>query len=253
MIPLSFPVNSFYIATLFYLASLVFYSLSGKRPALSFLGLGLFVNLISEISGRLLTWPYCNMFSEPFFLPLCISAISFLLIILRREREGLAIVPIIVLFSFIAIFFSESYYPPFTIMSRSIHSHLFHLFAFISHACFLSGAYIAALLVFKKRRDDISHRIIIWGFALSCMAGFFGMIWSYLGRSDIVSWNHYYFHSIALWLYYAGFLHLHMTKRWGRKKRVWILMAGFLLIFYFDYLPQIGGMHMPGILDVELY
>lgn len=97
------------------------------------------------------------------------------------------------------------------------------------------------------------YRLIIWGFACLCTAGLAGMVWSYLGRADVVSWNHYYFHSIAIWFYYVGFLHLHLTRGWGQKRKAWVLLGGVLLILSFDYLPQIGGIHAPGVLDARLY
>ncbi len=253
LISLSFPINSFYIAALFYVASLAFFFFSREGLAKSFLVLGFIVHTISETGGRYLIWPYCNMFAEPFFMPLCLAGISFILIIFKRDKHGLSMVPIIVLFSCLAIFFSEGYYPPFTLMSKSMYAHLFHLFVFIAHGLLIAGAYLAIRSVFVKERYDISYRVVIWGFAFLCLAGLFGMVWSYMGRSDVVSWNHYYFHSIAIWFYYVGFLHLHLTRGWDQKRKAWILLGGVLLIFYFDYLPQIGGIHLPGVLDARLY
>ncbi len=49
----------------------------------------------------------------------------------------------------------------------------------------------AGLAVCWKGRDGMPYRLIIWGFAFLCTAGLFGMTWSYMGRSDVVSWNHY--------------------------------------------------------------
>jgi len=249
----SFPPNCFYIAAAFYLAAAIFHLLSMEKSALCFLGGGLLINMLSEIAARLFIWPYCNMFAEPFFLPLCLSIISLILIVLSKAKDGLSLLPLIALLSLIAIFFSEGYYPPFTILSKSIHSHLFHLFAFISHCCLIAGAYLAVWSLAGKISDDIAYQIIIWGFAFLSLGGLFGMLWSYMGRSDFVSWNHYYFHSIAIWLYYAGFLHLHLLKGWDQNKKTWMLAGGAIMIFYLDYLPQIGRMHIPGVLDGGLY
>ena len=253
MISLTLPIKSFYIATFFYLASFIFYILYKKRLALSFLGLGLFINILSETIGRLFMWPYCNMFAEPFFLPLCFSALSFILISLKKEKEGLLIIPLVVIFSLIPIFCSEGYFSPFFINSKSISSHLFHLFNFIAHACFLSGAYLAIFIILGKLKEGTAHHLAIWGFVFYSLAGFFGMLWNYLGYADTISWDHYYFHSVAIWFYYSGFLHLYLLRIWGQKKRAWFLFGGFLLIFYFDYLPQIGAINLPRFLNADLY
>ena len=247
-------------------------------------------------------WPYCNMFAEPFFLPWCFSAISFILVLSKKEKEGLSIIPLVVIFSAAAILCSEGYFTSFTLKSKSIFSHIFHLFNFIAHACFISGGYLAILTIIKNIhalqlqqgikippnpplkkggrlnhsllikgkipanpplvkggrgdfpvKEDVSRHLVIWGFAFYCIAGAFGMLWNYLSWSDTISWNHYYFHSVAIWFYYAGFLHLHLLRRWDLKKRAWIILGGALLVLCFDYLPQIGGIHLQGVFDAALY
>jgi len=253
VISLAFPLKSFYIAAAFYLAGAIFHLLSMERPALCLLGAGLLINMISEIAGRVFIWPYCNMFAEPFFLPLCVAAVSLILIVSGTAKDGLSLLPLVVLFSLVAVFFSEGYYPPFTMLSKSIHAHLFHLFAFVAHGCLITGAYLAVCSLAGKRRDGIPYQMIIWGFAFMSVSGMFGMLWSYAGRSDTVSWNHYYFHSTAIWLYYAGFLHLHLLKGWDQKKKVWLLLGGAIMICCFDYLPQIGRMHIPRVFNGGLY
>ncbi len=253
MITLTFPIETFYIAALVYGAAFLCSLLQLRRLAVFCLVTAFAVNMVSEGSGRYLIRPYCNMFAEPFFLPLALAAIALILVLLKRERQGLSLLAPVVLFAGLAIFFSEGYYPPFTLMSKSIYAHLFHLFVFIAHGLLIAGAYLALLAVYRQRRDEISSRLIIWGFAFLCTAGLFGMVWSYMGRSDVVSCNHYYFHSIAIWFYYVGFLHLHLVRGWGQKGRAWALLGGGLLILFFDYLPQIGGIHGPGVLDARLY
>ncbi|MBW1966072.1 MAG: hypothetical protein JRI71_09315 [Deltaproteobacteria bacterium] len=253
MITLRFPIETFYIAILIYGITLLCYLLKLKQLSILSLVTAFVVNMISEVSGRYLIWPYCNMFSEPFFLPLCLAGICLILIIPKRDEQALSMVFMIVLFSCMAVFFSEGYYPPFTLMSKSIYAHLFHLFVFIAHGLLIAGAYLAIHSVFKKKRDEAPYQMIIWGFAFLCTAGLFGMVWSYLGRSDVISWNHYYFHSIAIWFYYVGFLHLHLIKGWDQRRKAWILLGGAFLIFSFDYLPQIGGIHIPEVLNARLY
>ncbi len=252
MTSLTFPIETYYLAVLLYGITVPFSIMKKERLSVFLLKTAFAVNLVSEVSGRYLIWPFCNMFSEPFFLPLCLAGISLVLTV-RKRQEALSLVPLIAALSLAAVLFSEGYYPPFTLMSKSIYAHLFHFFVFIAHGFLIAGAYFAICSVFLSKRDYISYHTIAWGFAFLCTAGLFGMIWSYVGRSDVISWNHYYFHSIAIWFYYAGFLHLHLTKYWNQKTRAWLLAGGFLLIFFFDYLPQIGGIHAPGVLNTKLY
>jgi len=253
MINLSFPIEVYYLSVLFYGMTFLFSLMKMKRFCIIFLRVAFMVNLISEVSGRYLVWPFCNMFSEPFFLPLCLSGTSLVLIGCKRQQEAFLIVPLVVLFSIIPVFFSEGYYPPFTLMSRSIYAHLFHLCAFVSHGLLITGAYLALLSLFLRIEYGLIYRLVAWGFALLCTAGMFGMLWSYVGRSDVISWNHYYFHSIAIWFYYVGFLHLHLTMGWNQKRKALVLLGGAFLILWFDYLPQIGGIHAPGVLNANLY
>jgi len=253
MISLSFPVETFYVALIFYSVSSLFYFSRYRELSLFFLFCGFLTNLISEISGRLIITPFCNMFSEPFFLPLFTSTFSLFLFIVGRREEALSLIPLTAILALIAGFFSEGYYPPFTIMSKSIYAHIFHLLVFTSHGLFIAAAYLSTQSLIKRRSDGFSWTVMALGFSLLCISGLFGMMWSYMGRGDLISWNHYYFHSIALWFYYVGILHLSFTRNWRDGERVALLWGGILLIFVFDYLPQIGGIHAPSILNTNIY
>ena len=233
------PIKTFYIATSFYAFSF-FLSFFEKRISNIFLSIGLFINLASEAIGRYLTWPFCNMFSEPYFLPIIFSS-YYLLKISLKIREDRIMKGFILISSLIPSFFSEGYYPPYTLMSKSIYAHIFHLFLFIAHGLLFLSAYRATFL-----KED-AYSLATYGFFSLCIAGLFGMIWSYVGRGDIISWNYFYFENIAIWFYYLAFFHL-------RPKKVsFYLFIGALLIFFFDYLPQVGGINSMGILYERLH
>jgi len=254
MYDLVIPIRLFQLSALFYGLSVLFVLIRFSRSAVISMGVGLLINLLSDIHGRYLIWPYCNMFNEPFFLPLFLSFLSLYLLFKGIEREGLLFIPLVFFFSLIAIFCFESYYPPFTMMSKSIYSHLFNLSIFISHGLLIGCSYLAFIyLIRRDTPDHLLQRLTVWGFSFLSISGMFGMIWSYLGRADPVSWNHYYFHSIAIWFFYVGYLHLRLLKEWNDHRSLWILIGGALLILYFDYLPQIGRFHLSGVLDETVY
>jgi len=235
MIGLDTPIKTFYLATSLYAFSFLL-SFFEKRISNVFLAIGLIINLVSEAAGRYLTWPFCNMFSEPYFLPIIFSSYYLL-----KDRKDRIMQGFILISSLIPSLFSEGYYPPYTLMSKSIYAHIFHLFLFTAHALLFLSAYRA---IFSK---EDAYSLATYGFFLLCIAGFFGMIWSYVGRGDIISWNYFYFENIAIWFYYLAFFHL-------RPKRILFhLLMGASLILFFDYLPQIGGINSMGILYERLH
>ncbi len=236
---LFFPVKFFYIASTFYFIGFLFYIFRLTKISIIFLLIGFSANLTSEIFGRYITWPFCNMFSEVFFLPLSLCVIILILIKLGK-KEGLHLYFLIVTFCFIALFLSEGYYPPFTLMSKSIYAHLFHLFLFIAHSLLISSGFMAILSLLKLHQS-VSTKLMLWGYAVLSIAGLFGMIWSYMGRGDVISWNHYFFHSIGIWVYYTAVLHVHLIKGWNETKRSWLLIGGVILILWLDILPQLGS------------
>ena len=249
MFELSFPLKTYFLATFIY-ALAFFISFFKEKLSYLLLFFGLLVNLVSEISGRSIIWPYCNMFSEPYFLPLFFSAASLSIPSLRKEIKTSTF--LVFISSLIPVFFSEGYYPPFTLMSKSIFSHLFHLFLFIGHGFMFISAYFALLCFFKNKDYRASvYRYSAIGFFILCITGTFGMIWSYVGRCDVISWNHYYFHSVGIWFYYMSIFHLYSKERLN-KKALFLFVAGSILIFVFDYIPQIGGIHKPT-LNERLY
>ena len=248
MLELSFPLKTYLLATLIYTLSFIT-SFFKKRLSYLLLFSGSFVNIISEISGRLITWPYCNMFSEPYFLPLFFSASTLIIPSLRKEIKSSTF--LVFVSSLIPVFFSEGYYPPFTAMSKSIFSHLFHLSLFIGHGFLFISAYFALLCLFNRDYRELVYRYTAIGFFILCITAIFGMMWSYVGRCDVISWNHYFFHSVGIWFYYISLFHLYARERIS-KKGLLLFIGGAFLVFIFDYIPQIGEAHKPVIYE-KLY
>ncbi len=252
MITLSFPVKVFYIAAVAYGIGFICFVLRQKIWAIIFLVIGLISNFLSDLTGRILILPFCNMFSETFFIPIVVSVVILILIFLKKS-EALWLYPIVVFFALVSIFFSEGYYPPFTFMSKSIFAHIFHFLIFVAHSFLFCSGGISLVSILLNKQESSSYIFLVLGYSFLCLGGFFGMVWSFVGRGDVISWNHYFFHSIALWLYYSAILHLHLLRNWGLRGRAWGVVGGALLILWLDILPQIGGIHLPGILNIKIY
>ena len=250
---LTLPIKTFYLASLIYGAVFIFLIFKRRKLSVFMLAAAFLIHLFSDLFGRYLIWPYCNVMGEPFFLPLCLAALTLIVFFLGCCEEGLCMIPLIIIFSFCGVFFTEGFYPSFNIYNRGLFPQLFHLFQIIAHAFLFAGAWISIFIVIKNKQADISLSLITWGFCFYTVAGLFGMLWNYQKMAETISWNHFYFHSTAIWFFYAGYLHLGIIKQWAINKRAMVLVGGSLLIFWFDYLPQIGQIHLPGICNVELY
>ena len=247
-LPANTSINIFYLAAVFYAASLIVLPLQKKAWSVAFLCLGLAANLVSTIIRHFSVWPLLPMYAEPFFLPGCIAIMAVVLICFKKTEQGLYIIPLIIIFALIGIFFPNDFYLP-ILQSKTIFSHIFFLFTTIAHACFGAGAVQALLFIFRKDEGEspVFSQFIIWGFFCYSLALFSVEVWSYLGWSSPVVWtNHLLTSSAATWFYYACFLHLHLLKRCRIEHRAAFVVAGFILVFFFNYLPETGKFRMPG-------
>ena len=247
ILPANISINIFYLAAVFYAASLIVLPLPKKAWSVVFLCIGLAANLVSTIIRHLSIWPLLPMYAEPFFLPVCIAMMAVVLICFKKTEQGLYIVPLIIIFALIGVFFPNDFYLP-ILQSRTIFSHIFFLFTTIAHACFGAGAVLALLFIFRKDKGErpVFSKFIIWGFSCYSLALFSVQVWSYLGWSSPVVWTNYILtSSAATWFYYACFFHLHLLKRWRVEHRAAFVVAGFILVFFFNYLPETGRFRMP--------
>ena len=90
---------------------------------------------------------------------------------------------------------------------------------------------------------------IIWGYAFWTLSLFSGEIWSYLGWGTPVVWDDASFTTVmAIWFYYACFLHLHLLKSWDRKKIALFAFAGLPVIIFINFYTEMGRFCFPEIL-----
>ncbi|RLA97477.1 MAG: hypothetical protein DRG83_15805 [Deltaproteobacteria bacterium] len=75
---------------------------------------------------------------------------------------------------------------------------------------------------------------------------FSGELWSYLGWGNPVVWDDATIvMSMATWFYYVALLHLYLLKPWDARKRAYAAVAGLLLVFVFNVLPNLGSFRIP--------
>ena len=247
--PATFSVNCFYLATIFYGMSLMFFLFSKRKLSISIFFSAFFLHTLSQISrafftGVLIIRP---VFGEPFFLPWCIALLSLIIIFcLKREKEGSSIIFLVFSLCLVALLLPKGISPPF-LKSKTIFADLFFLFEVIAHASFGIGAWLALLFILEKspREDRLFSDFIIWGFALYTVSQVVGAVWAYLGWSSPFMWSDRHLQSVVIWLYYSCFLHLFLLKEWNLKKRAYFGLSGFVLVLFFVYFSQISEMHMP--------
>ena len=234
-------MNCFYFATILYGVSLIFFLLSKRKPSIFIFSLAFFVHTVSQISRGFFTGPLIirPIFKEPFFLPWCIAMLALILIFsLKREKEGSSLILPVFLLCFIALFLPGEVFPHF-LKSRTIFPDLFFLFEVLAYGFFGVGAWLALLVLLEKvpPKDRLFSSFIICGFAFYTVAQILGAIWAYLGWSSPFLWGDRHLKSVAVWVYYACFLHLFLLKRWNLKKSSYFVLIGFgfILIELFTY------------------
>lgn len=81
--------------------------------------------------------------------------------------------------------------------------------------------------------DDISYRGIALGFPLFTLGGLlFAMIWAQEAWGRFWGWDPKEVWALIMWLTYAGYLHLRMTRGWRGAKTAWLAIIGFVVVLF---------------------
>lgn len=138
---------------------------------------------------------------------------------------------------------------------------------FIGYGCFsiaamLSIAYLlydyiehhhpqSALLVHipnKALLDEVIYKVITLGFAFFTVATILGALWAAEAWGGYWSWDPKETWALIVWLNYAAWLHMHMTKGWRGVGMAWWSIIG-LFITLFAFLGVnifLSGLHSYG-------
>jgi len=96
--------------------------------------------------------------------------------------------------------------------------------------------------------DDITHKIILFGFIWLTAGIISGAVWANSAWGTYWSWDPKETWSLITWFVYASALHARFTRGWGAKRIAWISIIGFLAVIFTYYGVNflLSGLHSYG-------
>lgn len=247
----------FKIAALFYLVAAPLPFLSPRLSGAVRLTLipGILANLAAVWLRYYRAWPMLPMHLGPIALPLCLALLIGALMSVKKSSLSptalRSVLLMLALFSLSAVLFPMDFYLPF-IQSLSPFAHGFIALGALGKACFvLSSAFgVSALYELKKGGENGAlENAFFWGalgYAFWTVSLFCGELWSYLGWGTPVVWEDAaLLTTMATWFFYTCYLHLQLTKAWSAKGRAYYAAAGFLAVFVYTCVPELGPFRSP--------
>ncbi|MCP4688449.1 MAG: c-type cytochrome biogenesis protein CcsB [Desulfobacterales bacterium] len=93
--------------------------------------------------------------------------------------------------------------------------------------------------------DDLTHRMVMFGFLFLTIGIITGSVWANSARGTYWSWDPKETWSLITWFVYATLLHVRITLSWRGDRIAWLSILGFaaVLFTYFgvNYLPGLHG------------
>ena len=107
---------------------------------------------------------------------------------------------------------------------------------------------LLATLPSLKVIDDITHKIILFGFIWLSGGIISGAVWANSAWGTYWSWDPKETWSLITWFIYASALHARFTRGWGGKRIAWIAIIGFLAVIFTYYGVNflLSGLHSYG-------
>lgn len=96
--------------------------------------------------------------------------------------------------------------------------------------------------------DDITYKVIALGFAFFTIATFLGAVWAAEAWGSYWNWDPKEAWALIVWLNYAGWLHLRLTKGWRGTPMAWWALIG-LVVTAFCFVGVnmfLSGLHSYG-------
>lgn len=96
--------------------------------------------------------------------------------------------------------------------------------------------------------DDITHKIILFGFIWLTAGIISGAVWANSAWGTYWSWDPKETWSLITWFVYASALHARFTRGWGGKRIAWISIIGFVAVIFTYYGVNflLSGLHSYG-------
>ncbi|MCW9089135.1 MAG: c-type cytochrome biogenesis protein CcsB [Gammaproteobacteria bacterium] len=110
------------------------------------------------------------------------------------------------------------------------------------------GGKLAARMPSLEQLDDIMYKAIALGFAFFTVATVLGAMWAAEAWGGYWSWDPKETWALIVWLNYAAWLHLRLTKGWRGKPLAWWAIVGlFVTLFAFLGVNMfLSGLHSYG-------
>ena len=107
---------------------------------------------------------------------------------------------------------------------------------------------LLATLPSLKVIDDITHKVILFGFIWLSGGIISGAVWANSAWGTYWSWDPKETWSLITWFIYASALHARFTRGWGGKRIAWIAIIGFLAVAFTYYGVNflLSGLHSYG-------
>jgi cytochrome c-type biogenesis protein CcsB len=81
--------------------------------------------------------------------------------------------------------------------------------------------------------DEISYRAVAIGFPIFSLGALvFAMIWAQVAWTRFWGWDPKEVWALITFLFYAGYLHLRLSRGWHGEKSAWLTVIGFIIIMF---------------------
>jgi cytochrome c-type biogenesis protein CcsB len=134
---------------------------------------------------------------------------------------------------------------------------------FIGYGCFALAAMLGVAFLLQERNprgligsrlpaaellDDLMHKTIALGFAFFTVATVLGALWAAEAWGSYWSWDPKETWALIVWLNYAAWLHMRLTKGWrGGPMAWWAVIGLFVTLFAFIGVNMfLSGLHSYG-------
>jgi len=96
--------------------------------------------------------------------------------------------------------------------------------------------------------DDLIYKSIALGFAFFTLATILGALWAAEAWGGYWSWDPKETWALIVWLNYAAWLHMRLTKGWrGKPMAIWAIVGLFVTLFAFLGVNMfLSGLHSYG-------
>jgi len=269
---------SFMAAAFCYIISLALMIGSRRRASAFFMGLGCSLNLLSLGVRYYGFFPMLPLYQGAYLIPCLVGACCIKPIL---ASSGHPIHPLMVSsLALTALFFPNDYYLP-VLQFKTPFAHAFVFFGVVGKAMFFMAGTWAFLALIRSARQsrerswqtsetgDETESIVksqlvasistsenlkkmgnavILGFFFWTLSIFSGAVWSYLGWGSPVVWDDPLMTTtMAVWLYFTLFLHLHLIPTLYKPfPRAMFALVGSALVFVGTLMPELGMLRWPG-------